>query len=470
MRVKDSLFRFTFLLLFIFCVCLSASGIASRRKDSARTMLFIRDIRFKGNEITKPQIILREMTIRAGDSILRTDLEDELDFNQGRILNLQLFSTANFTIIPIDEKQIDVEFTVTEIFYWIPKPEFALADRNFNVWWREQHHSLDRTNIGIQVTRVNFRGRNERIGGTAQAGYNKYFDIFYKIPFIDNKLKRGLGISATYSTGREVNFRTVKNKIDFYHNEDYPYKYFQTELTFTFRPAYAFVHEFSLSYNNYTITDALFDKNPEYLGGKKKVDFLELKYIVGFNNTDVRVYPLDGIDAKGTISKRGLGIDKDLNQLSIRTEVSYYKKLTKFLSSSFVFRGRLSFPQRQPYAYGRALGFKNEYIRGYEYYVIDGSHYALLRGNLRHKIIDKVLHQNIIQFIRYIPIRLYAKVYDDVGYVYTEQPGSSFLNNKILNGFGAGIDIVVSYYAKFRIEYSFNHLRQNGLFLHGNKE
>ncbi len=432
--------------------------------------MYIREIKFKGNDITKAQIIEREMTIHSGDSILRADLDDELSFNKRRILNLQLFSSVQYTVNTIDDSTIDIEFSLIEIFYWIPKPEFALADRNFNVWWREQHHEADRVNIGVQLTRINFRGRSERIGGTIQVGYNKFFDAFYKIPFIDKRLKQGIGISVTYATGREINYNTFKNKIKFFRDEEYPYKQFQTELTYTFRPAYAFINEVNLSYNRIDITQELFDKNPDYLGGKKKLNYFELKYSIGFNNTDIRIYPLNGLDAKGIVSKKGLGVDKDINQYSIRTEVSYYKKLSNNISSSIVFRGRLSFPQEQPYITQRAMGFKNEYVRGYEYYVIDGSHYALLRGNLRHKIIDKVVHQKMVQFFKFIPVRIYAKLYDDIGYVYSKYPGTSFLNNQFLNGYGAGIDIVISYYAKFRIEYSFNHLKQNGLFLHGNKE
>ncbi len=463
--------RIVLLILSLFPTMIFASRHEQVLQDtSVQSMLHISEIRFKGNDITKPQIILREMTIHAGDSVASNHLTSELDFNKRRILNLQLFSSVQYTIQTVDDTHIEIEFMVTEIFFWIPKPEFTLADRNFNVWWKEQHANLERTNIGLQLTRVNFRGRSERIGGTILVGYNKYFDLFYKIPFVDKQLKRGVGISATYSTGREVSYMTSMNKINFYHNDEYPYKYFQTELTYTFRPAYAIIHELNLSYNHIDITQALFDKNPDYLGGKKKLDFLELKFTVGFNNTDIRIYPLNGLDAKGILSKRGLGIDKDLNQFTLRGELSYYKKVSNHLSSSFVFRGRLSLPQEQPYFNERAMGFKNEYVRGYEYYVIDGSHYALLRGNLRFRIIDRVVQQGIIRFARYIPVRMYAKVYDDVGYVHSTTPGNSFLNNKILNGYGAGIDIVISYYAKFRIEYSFNHLKQNGLFLHGNKE
>lgn len=452
--------------ILLFC----ADKATARTDSTGNKKVWVREILFSGNRITKPQIMLREMTIQVGDSIAAKDLENEVAFNKRRILNLQLFSSVSYTIHAIDPETVDIEFQVIELFFWIPKPEVSLADRNFNVWWKEMHHKIERTNFGLQLTRINFRGRSERIGGTAQLGYNKYFDVYYKIPFIDKFMKRGAGISATYSTGREINVRTKNNKLEFFHADEYPYRYFQTELTYTFRPAYAIIHELNLSYNSFSITDALYEKNRNFLGGKQKVNFLELKFTVGFNNTDVRVYPLNGLDAKLVIDKKGLWVDKDINQSSIRAELSYYKKLNRHFSSSLVFRGRLCFPGEQPYFLNRALGFRNEYVRGYEYYVIDGTHYALARGNLRCRIIDRVLQQHIIPFMQYLPLRLYAKVYDDVGYVYTRNAIDSRLSNRWLNGYGAGLDLVVSYYFKFRVEYSFNHLGQNGLFLHGNKE
>lgn len=79
----------------------------------------------------------------------------------------------------------------------------------------EHKHNLDRTNIGLELTRLNFRGRNERLIATAQLGYSKYFDFSYKIPYIDKSLKHGIYIGLQYITGREINYKTEHNKIVF---------------------------------------------------------------------------------------------------------------------------------------------------------------------------------------------------------------------------------------------------------------
>jgi len=143
-----------------------------------------------------------------------------------------------------------------------------------------------------------------------------------------------------------------------------------------------------------------------------------------------------------------------------------YQHLTKKLSSALHFRGRIFGPDDQPYFNYRAMGYKNDYVRGYEYYIVDGSHYALLRSDLRYHAFNFKFRQNILPLLNYVPIDFYPKVYGDGGYVHSNNFGNSFLNNKLLYGYGVGMDIVFSYYLKVRLEYSFNSLNQKGLFLH----
>lgn len=412
----------------------------------------------------------RELTFGVGDSLIVKDLLSEINYNVKRLLNLQLFSVVRYQVSLVNKNEIDIQFQLIEILYWVGKPEVSLADRNFNVWWFENGHDLGRTNIGATVIRHNFRGRNEEIAGTLQLGYNKLFECSYRIPYIDRKLRQGIGFSIQMATGREINYTTDSNKLRFFYRELYPYQRIQAKLHYTYRRAYATTHEFQLGYNKFDITGELLEKNPDYLGGPMRVKFLELNYIFQYNNTDIRIYPLNGLDVKLMVSKKGLGMNTQINRLDLVSQSSLFYKIARDWSASLVFRGRLSFPQQQPYFINRALGFKNEYVRGYEYYVIDGSHYALVRTNLRYKLMDRVWHQNWLKFIKYIPVRVYAKAFDDIGYVHNEFPGNSFLNNRILHGYGAGIDLVLSYYVRFRLEYSFNHLGEKGLFLHSSKE
>jgi len=88
-----------------------------------------------------------------------------------------------------------------------------------------------------------------------------------------------------------------------------------------------------------------------------------------------------------------------------------------------------------------------------------------------------VLHKWTIKEIKYeearknkeeshIPVRIFGKIYGNTGYVYNPQPGENSLTNKILYSGGVGIDILTIYDFTLKLEWSFNQLGQNGLFLH----
>jgi hypothetical protein len=65
-----------------------------------------------------------------------------------------------------------------------------------------------------------------------------------------------------------------------------------------------------------------------------------------------------------------------------------------------------------------------------------------------------------------IPFRIYATVFGDGGYAYNADFKSNSLVNRMLYTTGFGVDVVTFYDLNFRLDYSFNQLGQNGLFLH----
>ncbi|MEZ5046426.1 MAG: BamA/TamA family outer membrane protein [Chitinophagaceae bacterium] len=457
-------------LSFIVLLILFPFQLLAQNDSLDKAFYQIVDINIKGNKKTKKEIILRELNIQVGDYLKISNYKDIIDINRRRILNLNLFAFVNQEDSIVDNTYLYISYTVHELLYWEPNPIFDLADRNVNVWWVEMNHKLNRTNIGLELTRTNFRGRNELLGGMVQLGYNKYFKLFYKTPNIDKKLHHGLGFAGIFETGRETFYNTKNNKLQFFSSENYPYSRAVARVFYSYRNSYAAIHELELNYNRLSITPSFYDLNPNYFNGKKIMKYFEFIYTYKYNNTDLRIFPTRGWDINISFSKKGLGIDHDVNQFMIKTQSIFYQKINEQLSTSTMLLARLAGPQQQPYYLQRALGFKNEFIRGYEYYVIDGTHYAILRNGLYYKLFDRIISQRVLPFLHYIPLRVFAKVYDDIGYVHSPIKKHSPLNNRILNGYGIGIDIVVSYLAKFRIEYSFNHLGQNGLFLHGKKD
>ena len=106
-------------------------------------------------------------------------------------------------------------------------------------------------------------------------------------------------------------------------------------------------------------------------------------------------------------------------------------------------------------------------MQGYEYYVIDGVAGGYLKGTLTRQLLGLNIRMpgkkaNPLK----IPIKIYGKIYGNTGYVHNPQSGENLLTNKMLYSGGFGIDIFTIYDFTFKMEWSFNQLGQNGLFLH----
>lgn len=458
-------------LKFLFTVILIIGLLSSAAAQEKERMVYVRNIILKGNNITREFVILREMNLQAGDSILTSALSEVIEFNRLRIMNCQLFLSSSANIKNWEGDSLDIEYTVKELFYWNAHPYVTLADRNFNVWWNQFNHDLKRLNIGADINRKNFRGRNEQIGIEGQVGFNKHLYLYYSNPYIDKSLKHGISANLALNTGKEIHSETDSNRQVFYRDELVnPYRWLRGEFSYLYRPGYATTHEVRLAFHHIGLSEQMMVDMPNYLGGRTKINIPEIMYHYHLNNTDDRNYPIHGWEVDAFAEQKGWGLVKDFTQWQVYVHASNYQPLYRNLSSAIHFRGRLFGPDQQPYFNYRAMGFENDFIRGFEYYIIDGSHYALLRGDLRYKLFHYNMKQKILPILKHIPIDVYAKTYADGGYVHSNNFGNSFLNNKMLYGYGAGLDIVFSYYLKVRIEYSLNSLNEKGLFLNFRNE
>lgn len=128
------------------------------------------------------------------------------------------------------------------------------------------------------------------------------------------------------------------------------------------------------------------------------------------------------------------------------------------------------YPAKQPYYFQGGLGTSTDYVRGYEYYVIDGSQYGVVRLDLKREVFNKIFKGIPIEYFTSFPLRIYPKIFADFGYINGSFSNNSYLNNRLLYSGGIGVDIVTFYEIKIRIEYAINHLGQNGLYLHFNSE
>lgn len=429
----------------------------------------LRAINITGNKKTRRNIILREMNVAEGDSLLQDEIENLLTLNQKRIFNLSIFIEVQVHADSVSPGVIDWNVLVREQWYIMPEVTFKLADRNFNVWWVEQKRDIRRANIGMTLKHRNFRGNLEQVGIVAQVGYTQKFGLEYSRPYVDKSQKHGFAAKVFTSRNEEWFIRTDSNKWKFARTPgSYVTSALEASANYSFRPAYASKHIFELRFRSQKVQDTILLLNPEYfLNGSTHQQLMEFIYRYELNMVDNWNYSLEGLKAVTQFILRGGWVGFNF-QNQYQAEIGYFKKWHKKIYTSHILRGRLSFGEYQPYTYRYAMGSGSEYLRGYEYYVIDGSHYGILRTNLKYELLNHVFRKIPIRYIATIPVRLYPKIFADVGYAHNKFPGNSYLNNRSLYSYGAGLDIVSFYDFKLRLEYTWNHLGEKGLFLHIN--
>ena len=226
----------------------------------------------------------------------------------------------------------------------------------------------------------NFRGRKERLKAVVQFGFSKKFELKYKIPYIDKARKTGINPFISYILNKEIGYRTVDNQILQYKHDKFAQKRFRVGMVVNRRPDNHTFHELNFSFFNNTIADTLAQLNPSYyLDGRSNQKYLYLAYVFTIDKRDIWAYPLKGNYFRLQVSKAGLGAFDDLNMAWIIANYSQYFKIANKFYGAANIRAKLSFPNRQPYFNQQGMGFGNNYVRGYERYVIDGQSYGLLR-------------------------------------------------------------------------------------------
>jgi len=147
-----------------------------------------------------------------------------------------------------------------------------------------------------------------------------------------------------------------------------------------------------------------------------------------------------------------------------------YFPITKKLSFETIVRGRFSFPRRKlPWSNNQGLGYGGSFVRGFEYYVVDGLDFGVLRTACRIQLFSSQFNLgNKIPFKAYriIPIKIFLSLNADLGWANDPYySANNPLANRALFGYGPGIDVVAWFDKTIRAEWSWNDLGESGFFL-----
>jgi outer membrane protein assembly factor BamA len=431
----------------------------------------IRNIIVSGNKITKNYLVLREIPFKINDSIAPKDFAAEFEQARQLIYNTTLFNEVKLTPRFVTDFDIDIFVEVKERWYIYPIPQFLLVDRNVNEWIKIHNANLNRVNYGLKFVNYNLSGRRDQLRISLLNGYSKNIVIGYAAPYSNKALTEGFTLGAVFSQTREMPYKTdYNNRILLFKQEGFVKKNWFATAGYIVRRGYFVRHFFSAAYTHVTISDSILKQNfnPNYF--KKpvtKIGFPDFFYTLQYTKVDNSTYPLQGKIAYLAVMKRGISFSAGPDMLAIEAGVNRYWILGKKWYSSIQLNTKIKLPFDQAYINQRGFGYVETYLRGLEYYVVDGVATALLKSTIKKKL----LYFNIPFPIKSkshpkIPFTIFAKTYADAGYVYNKKKFDTFLNNKLLYTAGLGIDIFTLYDISARFEYSFNQLNQKGLFLH----
>jgi outer membrane protein assembly factor BamA len=450
------------MLLFTFLFTLFSHHPQSKNADG---MLFIKQINIIGNKKTKENIILRELDFMIGDSVKEEDLDKRLDLNRRKIINTNLFVTVEVNSTQNIHNQLVIEIKLQEQWFLLGYPIFQIIDRNYSEWW-QRGADLSRTTYGIDLIHSNFRGRGEKINLRLETGFTQRIDFGYRIPYIDKAQKTGMGFSLSYITNKNLAFRSINDTLNYVKSsDDVLRKRFSGSVYLKKRFNFYDNHFLELRYNNNSIADTISKLNPYYfLNDRTSQKYFQLSYYFNYDFRDNVAYPLRGRRFELSVTKSGLLTNDDINQLDVSAGYYWFKPLTKKLFYGLTVKGKIAFPERQPFYNTRGLGYGGDLVRGYELYVVDGNSYFLIRNNFKYELLNSKLHLNFLKIKQFntIPIGIYPNFFVDYGYANNpfSTENKTNLANRSLYGGGVGLDFVTYYNLVVRFSYVMNDRQQ----------
>ncbi|MCF8246426.1 MAG: BamA/TamA family outer membrane protein [Saprospiraceae bacterium] len=439
------------------------------------TSVTIRNIYVEGNHRTKTDIILRELDFGVNDTISLASLTERLVQNELKVLNTGLFTTAKFNFKEWvgATNEVGLLITVQEGWYVFPFPILEMADRNFNVWWDTYDHSLRRLNYGVRFYHTNLTGRRDQLKAVIQQGFTKKYELIYTLPFINENKTLGLNVNFLHTREKEIGYTTAGDELVFSRNSDHPLlRRFRLGVGAQYRRRLDITHHFNLTFHENLIDESVrTELNPDYFLGNKEQRYLAASYQMVLDKRDIRPYPMHGFRLEAGAARHGLLIHEGMDALDVQAGYQQFFSFGKKWSTGFVVKGKLGLLRnKQPYYGSQALGYEPDFIRGYEYYVVDGLDFAYNKSLLRYRLFDRKFNLGPymkLESFREMPLKLFLVLHNELGYAHNPfYSEGNPLANDLLWGTTLGLDLVLYYDKVFNFEVSRNRLGEYGFYLH----
>jgi outer membrane protein assembly factor BamA len=437
-------------------ILFSLCPLSSAQTDTSN--LRVQDVIISGNEITKDDIILREMQLKKGKKFsIEKYTEDVLSiYNLGLFTKVEILPVAaSSERTPSEEKSLILDVQVQERWYILPLPQAGIEDGEWAKKW-----------VGLNVRWDNFRGRNETVSLGFRILYNPFIRASYSVPWIGEKLHLFASIGGGYSKtrnkslqaiGRTTGGEIISAEEQNYDNTEYEGKltvgkYVTQQAAFFGVAGYEYL-KVSQPEIGRTISASGIDKYAVYGGGVK------------YDSRDILEFTTKGYCLRTDYLRYvHLTEDLDFGRLNFESQSfipiylseKYYVTAASRLFTSFATDPTVPLYKHQ------YLGYSDDYVRGWKGAAFEGEDKLTVYNELRIPIIQPdYLEAEKLPLIKEMPIigrmflkyGLYLTLLYDIGAVWYK--GTSIFDTRFVSGTGIGLNVVLPFGYIARAEWAF---------------
>jgi outer membrane protein assembly factor BamA len=448
------------------------TDIESTPFDSVQ-QLTVSKITIDGNGKTKAAIIHRELGIQEGEIHTLSLLAEQLITAKNALMRSGLFRNVSLSLLRPAPHEVHISVWVEERWYLFPMPFIKPVDYSFMEWVTDKNRSYRRINYGMHLTHRNFTGRNDKLNLSVVNGFSQQFGLQYYGLFLDKALKWYSNFGVYYGRSRAVNAINDNNRRISVHtaNNDFVHSYFRAHAEVNYRPAIKTRHAFGIGFVQERAADTIFTLSPGYSPQARNMRFFDFFYRMSYADVDLMAYPTKGRITEIGVIKKGFSRSISLWQVNAKNALAW-----PVLKNKYIFNLRsaamLKLPFDQPRITKNFIGTEGMFLQGYEDYMIEGVAGGYVKASIARPLFGKTFYAPAkfvpakLQRFRAVPFKLYARAFINTGYVYDPHPELHSLSNRLLCSAGLGLDVVAFADWVVKIEWSFNLLGQNGLYLH----
>ena len=400
---------------------------------------FIRSIRIEGNNVTQPYVILREMSLHAGDTLSTASLER----NQDRIYNLGLFNKVS--IAHRDSADVtDIVVNVVERWYIWPAPIFSLRSGDVST-----------ASYGLQLMDQNFLGRDERISASYSTGYDHSAGVTYQTPRVRDNDDVYIRAMFQYRDSHNLDY-----------NSDILFEQINhaASLSLGKRIGYYQTLIGTVGYQMWQLPDSSLGRTVSPNGTDR---FIELGLDYTYDARNIRDYPTDGWYVDLAALNDGLAGESTVKNFRLAMDVRRYASLSDEVSLGL--RGFGSFVTGGPAPMYHQIFLSNRLgIRGYNHRDYTGEELVGASAEVRMPIITpRFITFNFVDIHQFNTMRfgVYAALFADTGKIWFRS--DNFNDVPWLASAGFGLHFLLPYSFILRTEVSVNALGQIRLSANG---